>query len=85
MKSITKEVIVKRIALPLIAMLALLGCSSDVVGPQPHGAADEVTPQSQPGVDGVDGVDGDACSENLAEIIEGSVDDAEDLCSLLSP
>ena len=72
----------KRIALPLIAMLALLGCSGDVVGPQPHGAADEVTPQSQPGVDGVDR---DPCSENLAEIIEGSVDDAEDLCSLLSP
>lgn len=73
----------KRIALPLIAMLALLGCSGDVVGPQqPQGAADEVTPQSQPGVDGVDR---DPCSENLAEIIEGSVDDAEDLCSLLSP
>ncbi len=72
----------KRIALPLIAMLALLGCSSDVVGPQ-QGAADEVTPQSQAGADR------DPCSENPAEIIEGSVDanppDAEDWCTLLSP
>ena len=81
MKSITKEVIVKRIALPLITMLALLGCSGDVVGPQR--VANEGTPQSQAGVDR------DPCSENPAEILEGSVDanpaDAEDWCTLLEP
>ncbi len=73
----------KRVALPLIAMLALLGCSGDVVGPQ--GAADEVAPQSQSQA----GADRDPCSENPAEILEGSVDpnpaDAEDWCLLLSP
>ena len=74
----------KLVALPLIAMLALLGCSGDVVGPQ--GAADEVAaPQSQSQA----GADRDPCSENPAEILEGSVaanpPDAEDWCSLLSP